>query len=379
MSNQEAPFSLSSPSNLETARRTVEAIRIALENGVAPRQRKPLRDAIATFRRSGRVAEAAEGQLLLAELEYRRGEVERALTAARAAYRLARQTGTATALDASLDLLARLCAAAGNYGKARQHATELVNHATERQDCHQKVVALSRLAQIAWQQEDLEAAIRAAETAVEEASANGETEATAEARRELGVLLLSAGCAHAATEQFTLALKIPQSIESRVRLYLARGSGAMCRGEYASAARDFRKAIREAKLQTDRRLEVEATAALAAAEAALADTQNNGNRRARAAKLAERALRRSRRLRDAALVEKAAFARQAANRGEDALAEGAPLPGTPREAADALVQLAYRMDSLTVAEACYQEVEWLSTLKQQERPYRCDFRLPFLP
>lgn len=379
MSNQKAPLSLSPTSNVESARQTVEAIKIALEQGLAPRQRKPLRDAIATFRRAGSIIEASTAQLLLAELEYRRGELERALTAARAAYRLARQTASLPALDASLDMLARLCAAAGNYGKAREHATELVNHATQQKDCRRMVDALGRLAQVALKEEDVEAAVAAAEAAVDEACQRGETEVCAQARRALGVLLLGTGCAHAAGEQFTRALKMPQAPEDRVRLLLARGSGSMCCGEYESAARDFRRAIREAKTQSDRRLEVEATAALAAAEAALADTQDNGNRRARAAKLAERAVRRSRRLRDMELEGKVVFARKAATRGVDALADGAPLPGTPREAADALVQLAYRTDSLTMADACYQEVEWLSTLEQQERPYRCDFRLPFVP
>lgn len=379
MFNKEAPFTLQARSSLETALRTVEATSSALENGQAPRQRKPLRDAVAAFRRAGQLAEATKGLQLLAELEYRRGDLDRALTAARAAYRLARQTGSAQALDTALDLLARFCAAAGNLGKAREHATERVRYATERRDRPQMVEALSRLAQVAWQAEDVDTAVRAAESALEEASESGESTACAKAQRALGLLLLGTGCAHAAGEQFTQALKLPQAPEDRVRLLLARGSGSMCCGSFDSAARDFRRAIREAKTQSDRRLEVEATAALAAAEAALAEAQGNAPRKLRATKLAERAARRSRRLRDAELEWKVVFARQATARGGGALADGAPLPGTPREAADALVALAYRLDSITMVDACYREVEWLATLEQQERPYRCDFRLPFLP
>jgi tetratricopeptide (TPR) repeat protein len=378
MSNKESTFTLQARPNLETALATLETTAAALENGQAPRQRKPLRDAIAAFRRAGRMTEATRGLQLLAELEYRRGDVDRALTAARAAYRLARQTGSEEALDAALDLLARFCAAAGHLGKAREHAAERVRYATERRDRPQMVEALSRLAQVAWQAEDVDTAVRAAESALVQASESGEPQARAKAQRALGLLLLGTGCAHAAGEQFTQALKLHQAPEDRVRLLLARGSGFMCCGSFDSAARDFRRAIREAKTQSDRRLEVEATAALAAAEAALAEAQGNGPRKLRAAKLADRAARRSRRLRDAELEWKVVFARQATARG-GALADGAPLPGTPREAADALVALAYRLDSITMVDACYREVEWLATLEQQERPYRCDFRLPFLP
>jgi len=379
MSNKEAAFTLQVRTSLETAAHTLESTAQALDNGQAPRQRKPLRDAIATFRRAGQMGEATRGLELLAELEYRRGDLPRALTAARAMYRLARQTGSAASLDAALDLLARLCAAAGYVSQARAHATERVRYATERHDRPRMVEALSRLAQVAWQAADVDTAVRAAESALEQASESGELQACAKAQRALGLVLLGTGCAHAAGEQFTRALKIPQAPEDRVRLLLARGSGFMCCGSFDSAARDFRRAIREAKTQSDRRLEVQATAALAAAEAALADAEGNGPRKLRAAKLAERAARRSRRLRDADLEGKVVFARQAASRGEGALMEGAPLPGTPREAADALVALAYRLDSITMADACYREVEWLATLEQQEKPYRCDFRLPFLP
>jgi len=367
------------PPEIKAALRLVESVAQALLTGRAPRGRKPLRDAIRLFRQSGLLEDAFRGQCLLAELEFRQDELERALTAARAALRLAEQHLNDTWLDASLELLARLNAAAGQHARAQEHARERVQRARRRGEGLTTLSALLELVRISWQAGDTETAIHTAEEAVEEAARSEDAEASSRAEQVLGTLLLRTGCPCAAYHCFTAALRNPASPDSRIRLLLSRGSASMCLGNYDSAARDFRRALRDTKAHPDQRLEVGTTAALAAAEAARGHEESNAARLAKAAKLAERAARRSRRLRDSDLERKVDVAQATAARGEEALAGAAQLPRSPREAAGALVALAKETMSETVVAACRREVEWLATLGQQARPYRCDFHVPFLP
>jgi len=368
----------SSP-EIEAALQLVENVAQALQTGRAPRGRKPLRDAIRLFRHNGALEHAFRAQCMLAELEYRQGEPVRALTAARAAQRLAEQQSNPDWLDASLELLARLTAASGQPAKAQVYAVDRVRRARKRGEAHATVNALLALVRIAWQAGDAETAINTAEEAAEVAQQCDDAEASSRAEQALGSLLLQTGCPCAAYHLFTAALRSTTSADNRIRLLLSRGSASMCMGNYDSAARDFRRALRETKEHPDQRLEVGTTAALAAAEAARAHEESNEQRLAKATKLAERAARRSRRLRDTQLEHKVGLAQETASRGEAALAGAAVLPRSPRDAAGALVALAKGSNSQVVVDACRREVEWLATLGQQARPYRCAFHVPFLP
>lgn len=369
---------LPTAAEIEAAQQVVENIAQALQGGRVPRSRKPLRDAIRLFRQADHSASVFRGHCVLGELEYRQGEIERALTAARAAQRLAEQHPAEPWLDTSLDLLARLHVAQGQHAKAQEYARARVQRARRHSQRPETVEALLALARISWQAADAETAVQAAEEAEEVARQTGDAEALSRAEHALGSALLGTGCPCAAHRYFTSALRSPASQDNRIYLLLSRGSASMCLGNYVSAARDFRRALRETKDHPDQRLGVGSTAALAAAEAALGHEQRNAERLAKATKLADRAARRSRRLRDVQLERTADLAQETASRGEVALAELAELPRSPREAAGALVQLAQGSESQIVVDACMREVEWLATLAQQSRPYHCNFHVPFL-
>jgi tetratricopeptide (TPR) repeat protein len=367
------------PTELEAAHQLLEAITQTLQAGRVPRGRKPLRDAIRLFRQLGLSADAFRAHCLLAELEHRQGELERALVAARAAQRLAEQHPEEPWLSASLELLARLTAATGQHEKAQEYALARVQRAQQQGPSTETVDALLARVQIAWQANDAETARRTAEEAVQAARQHGEAEALGRAELELGSALLRTGCPCAAVHLFTTALRGPITPDSRIRLLLSRGSASLCLGNYDSAARDFRRALRETKNHPDQRLEVRTTAALAAVEAARAHAESNAARLAKATKLADRATRRSRRLRDVHLERTADLAQETAARGEAALSETNGLPKNPQEAAGLLVALARGSQSELVVDACRREVEWLATLGQQARPYHCDFHAPFIP
>lgn len=381
------PLSEPTPGSLpeiDAALQQVESVAQALQSGRAPRGRKPLRDAIRLFRERDRPADAFRAQLVLAQLEQRQGDLERALTAARAAQRLAAQRLAAQHpqeewLSQSLELLARLAADAGQPAKALEYARRRVERARERDGGAEVVDALRMLARICWDAGDADAALRAAEEALTEAQQSGDEELLGRAGGTLGSVLLRTGCPQAAHQYFSDALRCPVSIDERIRLLLSRGSASMVMGRYDSAARDYRRALRETRSHPDRRLEVETTAALAAAEAALGHAERNQGRVERAVKLAGRAARRSRALRDARLERQVDLAQQTASRGEAALSSTRALPGSPREAAGALVERAYGTESEIEVDAYRREVEWLSTLGHQAPPYRCGFDIPFIP
>jgi tetratricopeptide (TPR) repeat protein len=364
---------------IEAALQQVESVAQALQTGRSPRGRKPLRDAIRLFRERDRPADAFRAQLVLAQLEQRQGELERALTAARAAQRLAAQHPEEAWLSQSLELLARLAAEAEQPAKALEYAQRRVERARERGGDAEVVDALRMLVRICWDAGDTEAALRAAEEALAQAQQSGEEEALGRAGGTLGTVLLRTGCPHAAHHYLTDALRCPVSIEERIRLLLSRGSAFMVMGRFDSAARDYRRALRDTRSHPDRRLEVETTAALAAAEAVLGHAECNQGRVERALKLAVRAARRSRSLRDARLERQVDLAHETASRGEAALSSTQTLPGSPREAAGALVERAYGTESEIEVDACRREVERLSTLGHQTPPYRCGFDIPFIP
>lgn len=376
--SETTPPSPPSP-ELEAALQLLATIAQTLQAGRVPRGRKPLRDALRLFRQLNRPADAFRAHCLLAELEHRQGELERALVAARAAQRLAEQHPEEPWLGASLELLARLTAASGQHAKAHEYALARVQRARRQGPSAETVDALLALVQIAWQANDAETARRTAEEAVKAARQHGESEALSRAELELGSALLRTGCPCAAAHLFTTALRGPVSQDSRIRLLLSRGSASMCLGNYDSAARDFRRALRETKDHPDQRLEVRTTAALAAVEAARAHAESNTARLAKATKLADRATRRSRRLRDVQLERTVDLAQETAARGEAALSATTALPQNPQEAAGLLVALARGSESELVVDACRREVEWLATLEQQSQPYHCDFHAPFIP
>ena len=370
----EPPFPL--PTDLGDAYDTIENMERELLSGRVPRGRKPLRDAITLFRRHGQVLAAVRALELLAEMEHRRGELERALTAARAGLRLARRQPDEAGVDRMLDLLSRLSLAAGDHEHAREFAGEQTRWAAERQGPKEAAAALRRMAMTAWGAGDPEGAITAAEQAVEAAEASGDREVQARAEHALGTILLGSGCPMAAHDHFTQALRLAESRENVIRLLLARGSASLCVGEFDAAARDYRRAQRYARQDENRGLEVEATAALAAAEATRGHAEQDPTRVAKAGNLAARAVRRSRRLRDTLLEKKADLACAATARGEAGLSPSS-LPASPKAAATRLVELAQRVESQAIADACCQEVERLATLGREERPYHCDLLLPF--
>lgn len=362
----------------EAALQQVETVAQALQTGRAPRGRKPLRDAIRLFKNLNRPADAFRALLVLAELENRQGEIERALTGARTAQRLAEQHPDEPWLDHSLELLARLLAESGQHEKALEHARQRVQRARTRGRGPETVDALRALTRILWQAGETEEALHSAAEALAEAEECGDAEALARARRALGWMLLTTGCAQAAYHYFTEALRGPISLDDRIHVLLSRGSASMCMGNYDAAARDYRRALRESKAHPDRRLEVETTAAVAAAEAVRGHEERSEERVAKATKLVVRAERRSRPLRDAQLERKVEFAHKTAAHGEAALAEATALPGSPSEVAKILVKRAYGTQSEIFVDACRREVEWLAKLEHQTPPYHCGFDIPFL-
>jgi tetratricopeptide (TPR) repeat protein len=372
--SDEPPFPI--PMDLGEASETVATIERELLSGRVPRGRKPLRDAITLFRRNGRAPDAVRALGLLAEMEYRRGELERALTAARAGLRLGRQQPDEAGVATMLEQLSRLSLAAGEHGRAWEYAQERVRRAAARRLPRELSEALRRAAMIAWGSGNTENAVTAAEQAAEVAEVSGDAEARARAEHALGTILLGSGCPLAAHDHFTEALRLATSRENTIRLHLARGSASMCLGEFDAAARDYRRAQRLARHDENRRLEVETTAAIAAAEAARGHAEHDACRVAKAGNLAERAVRRSKRLRDTLLEKKVGLAREATAHGEAALTPTS-LPESPKAAATKLVALATSLESQAVADACCQEVERLATLGREERPYHCDLQLPF--
>jgi tetratricopeptide (TPR) repeat protein len=330
----------------------VEEIREALEAGRVPRGRRPLQEAARQLRAAGRNRDAAVAHRSLALLELRHGDAAAARTRVRSALRLARMAGEPEEIDACLDLLTRVYSRLGEHEEAGRCAAEGVRDARVAGDPGRLAAALRRMAVVAWAAGDRPAAFRLTEEALSEARRHDGGALASEMDRLFASFLLEAGCPSSARDQLTRTLRGCKEPGQVVRALVARGWSSLRLGQPDSAARDFRKAGREARRAGDYRSEVEATISLAVAEALQARDAEDAAPRERARKTAGRALRLARRLKDARLEQGVRSLHERVERG----AVG-PVVVEPKEAARALVALARSTDSLRVADACLREVE----------------------
>jgi tetratricopeptide (TPR) repeat protein len=321
---------------------------------------------------AGQAAEATLAWQTLARLELRRGELKKALAAGRNALRAAREAASDSLVEQSHDLLARLYSHAGAHQKALAQAEEWREKARERGDERALAHALHRLALVSWAAGDAARALSLAEEALDAAARSDAGRSARQTDRLMGCLLLQSGCPTAAERRFTRSLRRTEQAEEKRRLWLARGWAWFCLGRLDAAARDFRRAQGQARELADKRGEVEASAALAAAESRRARLEGNTARLGRAEALADRARRQSLRLKDPYLQQ---FV-QALQDGPEGAGAAEPntggLAATCKEAAQLLVELARETMSLTAVDACLREVERLASLPEGERPYHCD-------
>jgi tetratricopeptide (TPR) repeat protein len=347
----------------------VAEIKAALMEGRAPRGRRPLQQAARVLQAAGRIAEATLALRTLALLELERGSAQRALAPAQAALRLARKNNLDPETDEALDLVARVCSHTGAHDRARQHAEERLQRARSARNPAAAVAALRRLALVHWKTGAAAGALDLAGEAVEEARSSGQSGLAAQAGCLLGTFLLRSGCPTAANGLFSSILSLDQEKEHTVRILIARAWSLMASGRFDAAARDLRRAQREARGLVDRRPEVEAMAALAVAEHRRGQREQDAARLERARKLIDRAVRRSRnyspRLRETVRTLQSLI--------HEASPDGSELapdfPDTIKKAAGALVQLAEQTNSPVVVDACIREVRRLGSLAKNEVPY----------
>jgi tetratricopeptide (TPR) repeat protein len=342
----------SGPDTVEASLEVVREMDAALRSGRIPRGGRPLQQAAGLLREACRHAEAVQALLTLARLEMRREDPGGALRRARAALRLARESGVGA--DPATGLLIRLHRRAGDVAKARSLAEEWLGTARDRGDSAAAAAALLRLAECT--PDPAEAAVHLSD-ADHAASRSGCPTLQTRVVCRTSALLLCSGCPTAANDLLTPLARQPADTEQAPRVLLARGWSALTLGRAPAAARDFRKSRGLAREQSDPFLELRSTAGLAAALAGQA-AENGGadSYMVRARSVAAQARRQSRRLRDRQLTTEVEEVLRRSVGGEPD-----PAPSV-RDAARRLVDLAARTSSQTLVDACVREVERMGRL-----------------
>ncbi len=350
-----------SSADLQSSRDAIREVEEALRAGRAPRTAKQLRAAARGFESAGDLRTAAQAYEVLSRLELQRGNTEQALAPARAALRMARAAEAPVEIARVLLALAHLQSRLGEHPAALRHVNEAVHEAWASGDPALFAEAMRVAAIAAWEAGQPLYALARLEEAGERALDPGRR---AELQRVHAVVLAQMGCPSAAARELSALLKGGDCSRS-VPLLLARGWVWCALGRPDTGARDFRKARRMARERQDRSREIEATAAVAAADAQRSGT--NAPLAARAAAAASRAQRQGSRYRDERL------ARTLELMG----ARSGTIP-TVSEAADALVRLARQTEDLRLVDACILEVERLNRLPAGAPAYGCPLPLPIV-
>lgn len=351
-----------SSTELDTASATVTEVEEALRAGRAPRSAKQLRAAARALEAAGETASAVRAYQVLAQLEVQRGNADQAMAPARAALRLARTEEAPELIARSLMALARLRSEAGEHTAALRAANEAVQCAWESRDPGLFTEALRGAAIATWEAGNLPYALSRLDEALEKTS---DTACRKELERLRAVLFLQAGCPTAAQRELSRLLKENGEPAHQVPTLIARGWTWASLGKPDTGARDFRKARRLARELADRGAELEATAALAAADAQRLDS--GSTRAIQAAALAERVQRQAARHRDARLARTLRLLRE----------RDSAIPRVA-EAADRLVQLAQKTEDLDLVDACVTEVERLDGQPRTAPAYGCPVPVPIV-
>lgn len=346
----------------------IDAIRRALDEGRAPRAARTLQEAARQYQADSRAPDACDAFRLLARLELRRGNDDKALKAARSAERLARRKNLTIDVDRANELLSRIYTQLGEHARAQAQAREWLESARGRQDGTGTAEALRRLALAAWAGGDRGQALTRVAEAAAAARENGAAELTAQSERTFALMLLRAGCPAAAHRLLTELL--PEKRDSAaIPVLVVRGWASMCLGEPGAAARDFREVRALARKAESRVLEIEGTASLAVVDLARAGSAGRAPRAEKSRAALDRALAQSRRFKDPDFEQKIRRLHESSD-GRSAPAAG--VPHTPAEAVHALLQLAESTDNLQVVDACMLEGRRLRRLPPDQPPYSCD-------
>lgn len=359
-------------SAIREATGTVRRIEEALELGRRPRGGRPLRQAARTLQAAGMTAAAIGALRALSLLETRRGKYQHAIGPARAALRLASRHGDAVETGELLDLLAGLYTRLGDLKQAQAHALRWLKQARAGGDRAGVAGALARQALVARAGGDLGSALILAEEGREAA---GGTNHESAAERLLCALLLQAGCPTAAEERLSRRLSAAADSgapREEARVLLLRGWCRLAAGRAALAARDFRRARRLAAGASGDGTEAKSLASLSVAESRQAAAGGSAARAVAAFRRADRAARSARRHRDADLDRRLQTVLHEVHRVPDAGED-------TKVAARTLVELATRVDSLLVVEACIREVERMSGLPPGQPAYAGTLSYPFEP
>jgi tetratricopeptide (TPR) repeat protein len=344
--------------HIKTALDTLGAVRAQLAEGRAPRCRSAMRGAIRVLQDAGMLDEAALGEELLADVELRQGSETRALTRAKAASRLGKRAGGTTEIRTLLTL-ARITARSGDPAKALEHSHQALRLARASENEEVMVPARLCLSATAWDAGQVHGAVEAAAGAAESIDPSAGPLGV-QALVAFAASLLRAKSALAAEELLSRCLRGDLADEDRARVLLVRGDARLALGVFGPAARDFRAARRLGKTAADKRIEPTALGMLALA-LTLLDGKEEG---------AKGSLRRS-----------LSLARRLRNRQFQDVVEGlaariADDPQgtrpTPKQAIQALVELARASERAAVVDACVREGVRLNSLPQGEPAFAVD-------